>query len=416
MQKWWQVFRFDLLRQGRRRAYLFTTFGIPLIAVALLLGYQAIQDYNARRAAEAPVEEGADEDEADVMLVGYVDESGLFPSPGMFGATLHLYNSEDEALAALENGDVSTVFVISPDYLETGAVTRYMDTFSLEVLNLDGFFRSFLLQALLQESDIDRSLVQRLQSGLVITEHHVDTAGQASVTQSEGASLALVYVFALLLAFATFFAGGYLMSSVIEEKETRMVEIILSTIKPLPLLVGKVLAAGLLGLTQIVIWIATAIFVLDRLANIIPALGAIVVPPGTLLWVTLYFLLGFLFFAGVYAAIGAVSTSMREGPQFAVIVTLPAMLPFYFLFIFTETPNAALPVILSLFPVTAPLAMVQRLVLTDVPLIEMVISLGLLAVAAVGTVWLAGRVFRVNTLLAGQLPKLRDFVRIVREG
>ncbi len=414
MRKWWHVFRFDLLRQGRRRAYLFTTFGIPLIAVLLLLGYQAIQDFNASRAAEEPPAEG--ETEADITLVGYVDKSGLFPSPGMYGASLFRYDTEDEALTALDDGAIDTVFVISADYLDSGDVTRYTDTFSLESLNVDGFFQSFLLRALLQESDVDRNLLQRLQSDLVITEYRVDAAGQASVAQSEGASFAMIYVFALLLAFATFFSGGYLMQSVIEEKETRMVEIILSTIRPLPLLVGKVLAAGLLGLVQIIVWITTAIFVLDQLANILPVLGAIEVPPGMLLWAILYFLLGFLFFAGVYAAIGAVSTSMREGPQFAVIVTLPAMLPFYFLFIFTETPNGALPVILSLFPVTAPLAMIQRMTVTEVPVLELVISLTLLALAAVGTVWLAGRVFRVSTLLSGQLPKLRDLARLVRDG
>ena len=135
-----------------------------------------------------------------------------------------------------------------------------------------------------------------------------------------------------------------------------------------------------------------------------------------LVWMLLYFVLSYLMIGGLYAAIAAVAPSMREGPQMAVVVTLPAMLPLYFTSVFADTPNATLPVILSFFPLTAPMSMIQRLAIVDVPVIEVVISLVLLALGAAGAIWLAGRLFRVNTLLAGQLPKWRDLLRVVREG
>ncbi len=414
MKHLWQVFWFELRRHGRRRAYRFTTFGIPLIALILFFGYQGYQSLRASP-AEQQAEESTEAEEADIGMVGYVDHSGLFPEPGLFSTGLIRYESEAAALEAMASGEVETVYAVGADYLETGDVTRYTDSFSLDSFSVDGFFQSFLLQNLLRDG-VDRRVLARLQSDLSLVEHRVTDAGRAEVAQSEDTSFVLVYLFAILLAFATFFSGGYLMQSVIEEKETRMVEIVLSAVRPLPLLAGKVLSSGLLGLIQITVWVATAVFLVSRVGDIFPALAGVAVRPDLLLWVGLYFLLGYLFYAGVYAGIGAIAPSMREGPQLAVFITLPAMIPFYFLSAFAEAPNGALPVVLSLFPVTAPLAMVQRLSVTAVPLPELLVSLALLAVAAAGTIWLAGRLFRVNTLLAGQMPKWRDLVRIVREG
>lgn len=408
----WQVFRFDLGRQGARRAYRITTFVIPVLALALFFGYQALQslDLGGGDDPEAAETEAVEQE----LTAGYVDRSGLYDGPGSFAGVLFPYPDQDAALAALLAGEVGTVYVVEEDYLDSGAVTQYLTDFSLGSLAIDDVFTAFLMQGL--AGDVDPGVMLRLRTPPNLVEHRLSVDGEASQAQSEGAAFALVYVFGFALILSVFFSGGYLMQSIIEEKETRMVEIVLSTMRPLPLLLGKVLASGLLGLVQIVIWLVTALIILQGIGGIIPSLSGIDVAPGMLVWMLLYFVLGYLFFGGLFAVIGAISTSMREGPQYTVVVTLPAMIPFYFLYLFTETPNAALPVILSLFPMTSPLAMVQRLVVTPVPFWELLSSLALLLLAAFGAVWLAARFFRVNMLLAGQMPKLRDLARIVREG
>jgi ABC-2 type transport system permease protein len=411
MDNLWHVFRFEFSRMLQRRAYLFMTFVVPVLAVVIMFGVLAYQDFQASR-PEDPQQAASEEDE-EINQLGYVDESGMFPEPGLFATALTRYDDVDSALAAMDANEVDSVFVIGADYEESGTITRYINEFSLDSITSDGFFRSFLLNNLLR--GVDRDLILRLQSDVVFTEHNVAETGESEVAQSEDASFLIVYVFGLLLAFATFFAGGYLLQSVVEEKETRMVEVILSAMRPLPLLTGKVLAYGILGLFQVVLWAVTAVFIMDRLGNIIPALAGLTVSPELVFWSVVYFVLGYLLFSGGYAAIGAISTSQREGPQMAVFITLPAMLPFYFLTLFIESPHATLPVVLSLFPITAPMSMIMRLGIADVPLIEILISLVLLAIATVGLIWFAGRLFRVNTLLAGQSPKLRDLVRIVRE-
>jgi len=147
------------------------------------------------------------------------------------------------------------------------------------------------------------------------------------------------------------------------------------------------------------------------------ALGAIAnieLPLSLLPILFLYFVLAYLLFAGLYAVIGAISNSMREGPQYAVIFTLPAALPFYFISVFSSTPDAALPVIMSLFPLTAPIAMTLRLLVAPVPAGQIALSLGLLALGVVAAIWAAGRAFRVQVLLAGQPPKFRELGKLLR--
>jgi ABC-2 type transport system permease protein len=184
------------------------------------------------------------------------------------------------------------------------------------------------------------------------------------------------------------------------------------------LLAGKILALGLLGLLQMVVWLGALVlvgrFALSSNLPQVAALTSFALPPDRLILFLLYFIFGYLFFAAAYGIVGALSNSMQEGPQYAVIFTLPAVIPLYFSSLFTTTPDAAIPTILSIFPVTAPLGMVMRIAITTVPFWQIALSLVLLIVLDVAMIWIAGRMFRVTTLLAGQLPKLRDIPRLLR--
>jgi ABC-2 type transport system permease protein len=254
------------------------------------------------------------------------------------------------------------------------------------------------------------------QTNLVIT------TTQDGGEDAEGANFALVYVFAIALLMSLFVTNGYLMQSVIEEKETRLIEILISTVRPMQLLVGKILAMGSLGLLQMLVWVGGIFLALRLIAGdqataalgFLSSLANVQIPPGIVPLLVLYFLLAYTLFASLYAIVGALSNSMREGPQYAVIFTLPAVVPMYFISIFATSPDATLPTILSLIPITAPLAMTQRMLISSVPPEQIILSLGLLLLSVLAVMWLAGRLFRVQTLLAGQTPKLRDIPRLIR--
>ncbi len=188
----------------------------------------------------------------------------------------------------------------------------------------------------------------------------------------------------------------------------------LTTVRPMALLLGKILAAGLLALLQMITLAGTLLFIGSQLGDVFEALGDIEVSTRAIVTLAVYFLLGFLFFGGLMAAIGAMSTSLREAQNFVTIVTLPAAIPFFFLTIFAEEPNGTLAVILSLIPFTAPLAMVMRQAVVTVPTFQLVLGIALQMVAVAGAVWLAGRMFRVNMLLMGHMPRLRDIPKLIR--
>ncbi|NWG17084.1 MAG: ABC transporter permease [Chloroflexi bacterium] len=413
-----QVFLYELRRNLRRKGFLFTTFGIPLLAYVLFFGYQIITNLTAgNEQAPDPAQEILGSDQfATLQKAGYVDLSGLFPSPDeQLGEILAVYPDEAAAAAAMNAGEIDAYYIIPANYLETGDVTLVMPRFSLGQTT-DAPVRRLVLSHLAR--DVDQDLFNRLVNPANIQEINLQRDASGETTSNFDTDFVVVYVFAVALMLSVFTTNGYLMQTIIEEKETRLIEILISGMRPTRLLAGKILALGLLGLLQIVVWVV-ALLLLANIAtgNVIPALAAIAnisLPPDKVLILLVYFIFGYLFFAGAYGMVSAISTSMQEGPQYAVIFTLPAVIPLYFVALFIASPDATLPVILSLFPVTSPLAMVMRISITTVPIWQILLSLALLVILDAGMIWMAGRMFRVNTLLAGQTPKLKDIPRLLR--
>lgn len=264
--------------------------------------------------------------------------------------------------------------------------------------------------------DIDSTTIGRLRAGTTINQFNLQRNGDSA--RDEDADFLMIYAFTITFLLGVFFTNNYLLQSVVEEKENHIVEILLSSVSPSALLRGKVLAMSLLGLLQIAVFIV-GLFLTLMLTQSLPAFETVTsllnirIPFEQLPIILLYFLLGYLFFAGFYAGIGAISNSMREAPQYAALLTLPAVLPFYFITAFMEAPNSTIPTVLSIIPVTAPIAMIMRLSMTTVPLIELAVSLGLLALSVWFAMWAAGRIFRVQTLLSGNAPRLRDIPRLL---
>lgn len=419
------VFIYELRRNGLRKGFLFTTLGLPLIGFLLFFGVQLLSG-RANEEAVRDLEEQLNF--KDEYTVGYVDLSGLFTGTGSLARSFVRFETEDAAHAALDAGQVDMYYIFTEDYAETGEVYQVIPTLSLNQID-----QSPVTQLVFSEfvDEIEPMLALRLRypsniqriefSRITVTEPAEGaTPTDDGVTRDEGRDFILVYGFAIIFMFALFGTNGYLMQSVIEEKETRLIEILVSSVRPIELLAGKILALGVLGIIQIVIWIIS-IFALTQIASSIAQLpsalsflNSIDITPGMFLLLLAYFVLGYLFYAAVFGGIGAISASMSEGPNLAAIFTVPLWLPFLFLTMFINTPNATLPVVLSIIPFTSPLSMVMRMSITTVPFFQVALSLLLLAVTDVFMIWAAGRLFRVQSLLAGQVPRLRDLPALIR--
>jgi ABC-2 type transport system permease protein len=452
MTHWLDVFRYELRRQFRSKAYLFVTFGLPLLAIVVFFGYQAITSPSKDKPAESITEVNQAK-----KSIGYVDltPDQLFPgpasypavncgldpteitslsgdvslastrtaaikrisSPGCLSGKIKLYESLQAGKDALKDNTIDVLYVIEPDYTTTGNISVYVRVVSPAQMDTQTLMQDYLIRSLLYSVDADayEELYLRLRDPALVSDHRIDKTGAAQ-TENESRNLALVYGFGLLTMLGVFWGGGYLMQSVVQEKESRIIEIMLSSVRPTALLAGKILAMGLLALLQIVALAGTFVFLLSQAGNVFDQLGSIDIDPVSLAIMSVYFVLGFLLFGSFMAAIGALSTSVRESQNFVIVVTLPAAVPFFFLSLFAEEPNGTLALALSMFPLTAPLSMTMRVAITDVPVGQLALSLFLLVLGVMFAIWLAGRLFRVNTLLAGNMPRLRDLPRLLLRG
>ncbi len=409
----WQVFRFELQRNLRRRAWLLTTLAVPLLALLVLEGSQLAGSGGTMPGVNIPGVNLANVFRDGSGRRGLVDDSGLFTESD----DLQRHVDAAAADAAMEAGEISSWYHIPGDYLETGVVYQVMPALNVNELSR-GVIRRHILDSLADELDADllERLRQPAQLTVVRAQGSEAPAERPAARLDDELSLLVVYPFVIVLMVSMFMTSGYLLQGVIEEKETRVIEILLSSLRPGQLFAGKVLAYGALGLLQLLIWLAGITLVLQRLPlqGALAALAQYVLPEGALTLLLVYFVLAYLMFASAYGILGALSASMREGPQYAVIFTLPAVIPMWLGAALVEAPQGGLAVALSLFPLTAPLAMLQRVLIATVPTWQIALSVFLLLLCIAALMWLAGRLFRVQTLLAGRMPAWRELPALLR--
>jgi len=213
-------------------------------------------------------------------------------------------------------------------------------------------------------------------------------------------------------------------SSVLEEKTTRIVEVLVSSIHPFPLLLGKVLGVGAVSLFQFLIWGVAAKALLSvraALGDHVSALDSPVqlfqiphVSTATGAIFLAYFLGGFFLYSAMFAAVGAMSSSEQEAQQAQQPIVYVLVLAFLSMFALLNDPASVLAVTLSLIPFTSPIAMPVRWAAGDLPAAELWASLALLAIAIVVVTWVAARIYRVGILMTGKRPSVRELVRWVR--
>ncbi|HEX2619018.1 MAG TPA: ABC transporter permease [Phototrophicaceae bacterium] len=407
-----KVFRYEITRNIRRRGYIFTTLGLPILIIAISIFVQWIGNKSTENQTPEEIVQQLQFNFGGIKKAGYVDSSGLFDESAA-SSDLESFSDQASAEAALNSGDVDAVYVIPPDYAETGKVTLVVPEITLNNVSTEPV-KKLVFNALGQ--DLPVATLARLQNPAFINTVNLKRAPtNENAVNNEDTNFALVYGFGILFFMTIFGTNGYLMQSVIEEKENRLVEILLSSVRPTQLLSGKILALGLLGLAQVLTWIAIGYAYLSlQMSRGLPnPLASVYIPLDVLPILLIYFILGYLTFAAIFGAVGAVSNSMSEGPQLSIIFGIPIFITFYLFPSFLSSPDAALPTFLSLFPLTSPLGMIMRSVVSPVPVWQVALSVGLLVAWVVFMFWVAGKMFGVQTLLSGKVPKLRELPRLI---
>ncbi|HEY5075615.1 MAG TPA: ABC transporter permease, partial [Pyrinomonadaceae bacterium] len=238
---------------------------------------------------------------------------------------------------------------------------------------------------------------------------------EAGGKESKGdASFFLVFGLGLLIYMSVLLYGQFVLGAVIEEKETRIAEILFSSMRSFPLMMGKLIGVSLVALTQLGIW-AAAFSIFSLWAASGSSITLPHIPPMVFVYFIIFFLMGYFIYSTVYAVVGSMVTTTQEGGQLALPVVLMLVAGFYLSFNIIRSPSSPLAFWASMFPFFAPITMLVRIVTETPPLWQILLSLGIGVATIVGLVWLASRIYRVGMLMTGKKATIPEVWRWVRQ-
>lgn len=405
------VLRREYLQRVRSRWFILSTLGLPIFMVAVV----AIPMWLEIR------------EESRERTVAVVDETGILHErvAGRLGDAFVLERVDPAGADRAEldrrvaTGELAGYLVLDAGTVERGeALYRGMERpRTVSRLRLEQAVMESVLGLHMERSGGDTEAL--LAGGRV----EFETLGGAEEGEGE---LALVvgFVGAFLLYIVILIYGIQVMRSVLEEKTSRIVEVIVSALRPWQLMLGKILGVGAVGLTQMAAWMLMGVLVstlgipalvasnpaladVGNLTEHLPALGGIVL-------FLAYFVLGYFLYASLYAAVAAMCSSDEEAQQAQIPVTVLIVAPVVILPYVLEDPDSTVATAIALFPFFSPVLMYPRYV-AGAPLWEALLSLLLMAVTVVAVAWVAGRIYRVGILMQGKRPTLPEIWRWVKE-
>ena len=396
MRNTYLVLKHEIKTTLAKRSFWVTTFIFPLMIMVLTLGPQLL----AGDAIESSTQAALTPRAGVSSTIGFVDRAGIVQTlpPDLQHGQLQRFPDEAGAQAALQAGEVMQYYVIPVDFMDTGQVVIVTPQSSIFTsLQSYGVMEYVVDGNLLGDAALAR-LVMDPTAGAQVVAIGPEIDRRSPDPAAFGVSIVVMFI----LFFGITLSSGYMLQSVVKEKENRTAEVLLLSVRPVQLMMGKVLGLGALALLQVAIWLGGGMLVMGNGQSMLGSLGGIALPPGFVVMTVLYFLFGYLLYASALGALGALAPNVREGSQYTFALILPLLVPIWFNQVFVQDPNGALATALSLFPLTAPTAMVTRLAAGGVPAWQPIVGLFLLALTALGFIVLAARFFRADTLLSAE--------------
>lgn len=408
------IIRHEISTTLRKRSFWLTTFLLPAFILALSLGSQALAQSSMATGGSNPLLGG-------IMSagkpIGYVDLAGLIEqipeppkssNPLQAAGPLQKYPTEAAAQAALNNKEITKYYIVPADFIKSGNLVVVDSNFSVfNSLDNNGYFESVLRLNLVKDAQLAELLDDPTAKMKTQAQAPQDTRRNDDGFSGLGVPFAVLMIFYLVITMT----GGFMLQSVSKEKENRTIEVLLLSLRPRDLMLGKILGLGVIALLQIVVWGGVMLLFGGVSLNGLSSLG---LPAGFFFWAILYFVLGYLLYASLLGALGALAPSTREGTQFTFLVLSPLFIPLMLNSVLIQTPNGGLTVFLSLFPLTSPVTMIARLASGPVPIEQLVLGLVLLAVTTYGIIVYASRFFRADTLLSFNALNFKRLLQEIR--
>ncbi len=414
----WAIVQREYLQRVRSRWFIIGTLIVPALMIAIVLVPIVFPIENA-------------EDRVD-LRIGLLDETGEV-APGLAeelvgeGISARMIPSlpkvPAESLgAALLDTNLDAVLELPRGALDSSTVvllsTRRLSRNERAVLR-DAIGRD-VVRTRLREVGIESVSPEELfrSPGVNVVELSGDARGADDAAQAVG------IIFAMLLYTLLIIYGQMVTRSVLEEKTSDIVEIMASSVRPWELMAGKIVGVGAVGLTQFSIWAAMgALITAYGIAAAAPMLAqsgidltGFTIPPGLLLMALVFFVFGYLLYAGLFAAGGAMLSNEQDVQQVMMPIVILIIIPVILLTPTIETPNEAWAVAMSMVPFFSPVLMLARVSVTQVPPWQLALTLLLLVAAIMAITWAAGRIYRVGILMKGKRPNVPELWRWVRHG
>ncbi len=404
MSKVLLIFRHEFGLTAKRVGFIIMTLTPPVVAL-LGIGISNVAAGHAQPTAQT-------------ITIGYVDQAGGFQVLSDTGNIVFThFDSVDEATQAAVSGDVAEFFVIPVDFMTSGVVQRY--TLHNEVTAPDATataIQDFITSNLLS-GYVSSDIISRVETPLTLVTTMLTSTGGVAARQGGTVNIIIPFVFSLLLALSLGLSSSYVLQSLGEEKENRLMEILLSSVSTRQLVTGKLLGIGTAGLLQVLVWVISAPLLLGLASSSIGGiLSTIQIPVHFFVFGVIYFVLGYGVFAVFSAGVAAISPSVRDAQGFASMFSIFAVAPLWFYSLLFLYPDSPVWFVFSVFPFSAPVVVMLRLGLTGVPALQLVVSIAVLVLSVIGGVLVASRLLRAYLLMYGKRPKIREMVRSLRGG
>lgn len=397
MNKFLKVFWYEYSKHVFRKRFIFALLSIPffiIVVMGISVGAQFITQ--------------------NTDPIGYVDYSRLLANPvpvpetsGLFTSPIQLlpYKDEEDARKALDAGEIQAFYVVSATYEKDGAV-RLVSNDEPDWRAQDRF-ESFVLANLVAKQPPEISA--RLNEGTNIVV--VASDGSRKMGQDDWYNIIIPMGAGILFMIIVISSGSYLQQAVVDEKENRTMEMLVTSLSPGQLMAGKTAGNLMVGITQIVIWILFILAGFLVASGRIEWISRIHLDTKYLLIMAATLLPAFVMVGAIMAAIGATVTESREAQQISGFFSLPIFMPYWFITSIIGNPNGPLAQVLSYFPLTAPVTISLRAAFTTIPTWQLLLNILILILCAIAALWLAGRAFRLGMLSYGKRLKFKELFR-----
>lgn len=411
------VIRREYLQRVRSKWFLIATFGFPVLMIGMMIlpGFFASRSEETRRTLVVVDETGVLRD----RIVPRLEEGGFTVEPLAAAG-----GPEDILIRRVIDGDIGAYLVLDQETLDRGHVLYRgrRGPGTIRGMGIRQAISQTALEVRLAETGSEEGLGDLLSGGELEVQILGDDEGGAGAGEVE---FMVGFAGALMLYMVILLYGIAVMRAVLEEKTSRIVEILISTLRPWQLMLGKILGVGSVGLTQLAIWVGMGVlgFTLglpalmasrpelvdqELLAQATPSMGLVA------LFGALFFL-GYFLYSALYAAVGAMCSAEEEVQQAQMPVTMLMVFSILFMVPCVEDPTGTLATTLSMIPFFTPVLMFARVAAGGVPVWQIAASLVLMVVAIGGVAWVAGRIYKVGILMQGKRPTFPELWRWIRE-